>query len=327
MSAKRDMFELVLKSSFDINSFVNFTRELLIDERLIAPNKQNKVFSNFTGYIVNYTHIANYTGRDGKAVAVFAVELKSGEYVERARSIQRNFVKKLIENGSCDGALVAFYTSDSRKWRLSFIRIDYDFANGKVDTKLTPVKRYSYLVGEDEPCHTAMTRLFPIFVDETTNPSLDEIEDAFSVEKVTKEFFDQYKEKYHEVREWLEKSDNFMSEAERCDFTSEQFAKKLMGQIAFLYFVQKKGWLGVQAFPKTLSEKEYNKALFAKGNISKKIIPVVYKKIQDTTYKLYVPGLNTLKDDEERLVARCLRGYHGVLEKKIYACIIYRMRK
>lgn len=38
-----------------------------------------------------------------------------------------------------------------------------------------------------------------------------------------------------------------MNEAAYRNFTSEQFAKKLMGQIVFLYFIQKKGWLGVEA--------------------------------------------------------------------------------
>ena len=166
-----------------------------------------------------------------------------------------NFVKPLIEKGGCAGALVAFFTKDEPdKWRLSFIRMDYEFSMGKVKEKLTPAKRYSYLVGKGEPCHTAKQRLYPIFMDDNTNPGIDELEEAFSVEKVTNEFFNLYKEKYIQLKEYLESNEEFMNEAAYRNFTSEQFAKKLMGQIVFLYFIQKKGWLGVEAIPVTMTD-------------------------------------------------------------------------
>ena len=58
-------------------------------------------------------------------------------------------MKPLIEKGGCAGAIVAFFTLDrqyekewirgnepgtqmeSDKWRLSFIRLDYEFSKGK----------------------------------------------------------------------------------------------------------------------------------------------------------------------------------------------------
>ena len=79
-----------------------------------------------------------------------------------------------------------------------------------------------------EPCNTAKQRLFPIFQDDTNNPGIDDLEEAFSVEKVTNEFFQLYCEKYHELREYLESNEDFMQEAQIRNFTSEQFAKKLI---------------------------------------------------------------------------------------------------
>ena len=86
---------------------------------------------------------------------------------------------------------------------------------------------------------------------------LDELEEIFSVEKVTDEFFKLYCEKFHQLREQLESNEHFKIEAQQHNFTAAQFAKKLLGQIVFLYFLQKKGWLGVKAWPDTLNEKEY----------------------------------------------------------------------
>lgn len=308
MTAKQEKFEQVLTQPFSMDTFVPFTRELLTDETMVAPNKYNKEYSNFSYHIAGYTHIANYYGSDRKKAAIFAVELKKGESVERARSMQRNFVKRLMINGSCDAALVAFYTSGEPKWRLSFIRMDYEFAKGKISTLFTPAKRYSYLVGEGEPSHTAKSRLFPIFQEEGGKPSIDEIEEAFSVEKVTREFFEQYSEKYHQVREWLEASPDFMAEAEYHKFTSEQFAKKLMGQIAFLYFVQKKGWLGVNALPRTLNEKEYKNAFFARGVKSRELLPLVFYKAGEDEYRLNAAALDSLSSEDEEILASCVKG-------------------
>lgn len=308
MTAKRDRFEQVLKNSFSIENFVAFTKELLTDEEIVAPYKYNEVRNNFSFYIAGYTHIANYTGKDRKKIAVFAIQLNKGEAVDRARSMQRNFAKRLIEDGGCDGALVAFYTTGEPKWRLSFVRMDYEFAKGKVITKLTPAKRYSYLVGEGEPCHTAMSRLFPIFENDETNPSIDELEEAFSVEKVTEEFFSQYCEKYHQVREWLEKSQDFMDAANYHNFTSEQYAKKLMGQIVFLYFVQKKGWLGVNSFPVSLTEREYKNALFLKGSKSKELVSAVLYKFKDNEYRFNTEAVSALSNNDEEFLASCIKG-------------------
>ena len=303
MSRKQEIFEKVLKNKYVHDEFVGFTREFLNDIQLVAPNTYNKEYSNFSFYVAGYYHIGNYITDDGDVIAVLSVNLNRGETVERARSMQRNFVKTLIER------IVAFYTAEEpEKWRLSFIRMDYEFSKGKVDQKLTPAKRYSYLVGEKEPCTTALQRLFPIFDEDNERPSLDEIEDAFSVEKVTKDFFDKYVEKYHDLREYLEGNEDFVIEAKTRGFTSEQFAKKLLGQIVFLYFIQKKGWLGVNAIPVVLTEKEYNNAFYAKGAKSREIVPQVYQKVEEDKYKINVAALQAISDEDEAILATCVKG-------------------
>ena len=183
---KRKIFEETLTSKFDSNQYVLFLRELLHDVQLIAPGVKKNPYNTFSAAIDHYCHIGQYTGRDGNRVALFSVCLKKEENIQNARSMQRNFVKTLL--GNCAGALVAFYTeNEPEKWRLSLVRMDYEFSKGKISEKLTPAKRYSYLVGQGEPCHTAMDRLYPIFMDDELRPTLDELEEAFSVEAVTKE--------------------------------------------------------------------------------------------------------------------------------------------
>ena len=104
------------------------------------------------------------------------MNLQKNKSVERSRSVQRNFVKSWIENEiAVDGAIVAFY-SDAlpEKWRLSFVRLDHEFVAGKGgQIKITPAKRYSYLIGENEPCATAYQQLFPLFENDSADITLD----------------------------------------------------------------------------------------------------------------------------------------------------------
>lgn len=314
-SAVIQKIETILHSSYDIKNYVDLVREIFPDVRIVAPEKFNKEFSNFSSHIDGSVHVGTYQTTDKKKIIIMSVQLKKAGYVETARSTQRSFAKKLIENGNADAAFIAFYTEGEPKWRLSLVRLDYEMKieNGRLKAaeNITPAKRYSYFVGKDEPCHTAISQFERFITDSIANPehpTLDDLENAFSVEKVTDEFFRLYCEKFHQLREQLEANEDFCIEAEQHNFTSAQFAKKLMGQIVFLYFLQKKGWLGVSAWPSTLTEKEYKNAFFARGAKSRELIPVVYRPVGDGTYHISSAGLNSISDEDEAILANCVKG-------------------
>ena len=298
MGRKQEIFESVLTSAYDHNRFVDFSREIITGLNLKRYDIENKPYNTFSNFIARYFQIGDFIDPEDNTVGIFSVELKRGESVERARTAQRTFVKRLLENGSYSAALVAFYSLDTDKWRFSFVRMDYEFAKGKIKESLTPARRYSYLVGKGEPCHTAMDRLLPIFMDDSKNPTIDEIEESFSVEKVTKDFFEAYKEKYLQLADYLNNNEDFVRESNVKHFTTEQFTKKLLSQIVFLYFIQKKGWLGVSAIPKTLTEREYKNAFFSHGSMSRELVGKVY--YQDgEVFRRNAAVLKSLSDEEE----------------------------
>lgn len=315
MNAVVKKIEIILKSSYDTKNYVDLIREIFPKVSMVSPDKFRKEFTNFSSHIEGSIHVGNYKTPDKKNIIIMAVQLKNAGYVENSRSTQRSYAKKLIENANADAAFIAFYTEGEPKWRLSFVRLDYEMKieNGRLKTteNLTPAKRYSYLVGENEPCHTAISRFERFIIDsmaDPKHPTLDDLENAFSVEKVTDEFFKLYCEKFHQLREKLEENEDFRIEAEQHNFTSAQFAKKLMGQIVFLYFLQKKGWLGVGAWPNTLTEKEYKNAYYARGAKSRELIPMVYRPVGDDTYRISSAGLNSISDEDEAVLAMCVKG-------------------
>jgi hypothetical protein len=131
---------------------------------------------------------------------VLVVHLTESFKLERTRTALRDFVAHKLKRDESykEAGLVAFVAPDSQSWRFSYVRMEYetkrDPRTGKIkpEERLTPARRYSYLVGADEECHTAQTRSLALLKNTTDRPTLVQIEEAFSVESVTREFFGEY---------------------------------------------------------------------------------------------------------------------------------------
>ena len=249
---------------FSNDRFSRFIKELFNDFKI--TQRERHAWSEYKSHIDKYQFLGSYTDNSKKTIDVLAVKLKSTSSIDRARTKQRNFVAKYLSNNNKDAALVAFYGDDKQDWRFSFVKLDYHLErneSGKVKPveDLTPAKRYSYLVGVNEPNHTCQGQFLNFLIEEDTNPSIAEIEDAFSIDNVTKEFFSEYKELFSKFKESLdeiiEKHPNVKEEFDKKSISTVDFSKKLLGQIVFIYFLQKKGWLGVGKDKETGKFKEW----------------------------------------------------------------------
>lgn len=249
----RELIEKLFTTSFNRDSYRHFLRNLLNNyEPRDRHYTGNYIPDAFKQHINQYWRIGKYVDPEGKELDLLVVEVKSLTKLERARSALRNFAISRLKQFEKEHSLIAFYAHDDNgaDWRFSFVKIDheaYKDDKGKVKLKqeLTPAKRYSYLVGVHENSHTASRQLLPILEMDYADPRIDEIERAFSIETVTSEFFDQYKTLFQNLAEHLKKQPWFKRDNEGESVQAvTRFAKKLLGQIVFLYFLQKKGWLG-----------------------------------------------------------------------------------
>lgn len=242
------LLDETFKFEFNSLKFSNFLNELF--NGFYPQPKSMGVYKEYGQQIVSMNKLGNY--RHGKkSMEIMVVRLRKGTSLDKARTMQRNVIAKWLKNGNINSALVAFTSEDSHDWRLSFVKMDYNFGEGnKVLEELTPAKRYSFLVGPNEPNYTCKSQFIDLIKTEIQKPSIDEIEKAFSIEKVTKEFFEKYKNLYHSLKENLDnlikKDNNLKEEFENKQISTIDFSKKLLGQIVFLYFLQKKGWLGIK---------------------------------------------------------------------------------
>lgn len=253
-----ELIQSTFPLAFDRARFGTFIINVLnrLDEGKAQQWSTQYVKDAFKAHVHRYERLGTYTSPDSETVDVLIVYLTEGSKLERARTAIRNFVADhLKKRDEKDAALVAFVSPTEKQWRFSYVKMEYatvEKESGKVgvEARLTPARRYSYLVGEGESCHTAQTRFLPLLQDTSTDPSLGDIEDAFSVEAVTKEFFARYAALFGDINAALEKlvsKDKMLRDEFKAKHVNTvDFAKKLMGQIVFLYFLQKKGWLGVR---------------------------------------------------------------------------------
>lgn len=162
---------------------------------------------------------------DSYRIGLFYYQIRHGN-VARKRVGLRNLVKSLVNPnlGDFDAALVVFDSSEL--WRLSFV-CDIKGEN-------TAAKRYTYVFGETDNYYNTPVGRFDAL--QRNGISFENIKDAFSVERLNKEFFDGYKKQYNKFLATL-------SDGKK----NRDYVKKLLGRIVFLHFLQKKGWMGVPA--------------------------------------------------------------------------------
>ena len=249
----KDTFE----QAFNKGQFTGFVKNLLnrIDEDTFSYQGPY-IRESYREYIQSLERIGKFS--DGKNdIDVLIVTLKKDSSLDRARTMQRNFVAQYL-NGSRggklkDAALVAYVPPNKQDWRFSLVTMNYSFEKSdgtiKIKKDFTPARRWSFLVGENEGSHTAQSRLVNILADDEHSPTLADLEKAFDIETVTNEFFLKYRELFLRTKDALDKAIK-QNPGVQADFEAKgvdtvNFAKKLLGQIVFLYFLQKKGWFGV----------------------------------------------------------------------------------
>ncbi|MFN3406584.1 MAG: class I SAM-dependent DNA methyltransferase, partial [Caldimicrobium sp.] len=246
--AKRLIIE-TFENPFDKSRYIEFISNLLktYDRTKTFTYQGNYIPDAFEKYISSLERIGQYTC-DDKEIDLLIVYLKKETSLERARTMQRNFIAWYL-NGSRggkqkDAALVAFVAPNLENWRFSLVKMEYKFEeslSGRIEVReeFTPARRWSFLVGKNEKSHTAQSRFLPILENDEWHPSLEDLEEAFNVEVVTEEFFKKYRDLFIRTKLELDKivqrDARVKKEFELKNINTVDFAKKLLGQIVFLY--------------------------------------------------------------------------------------------
>ena len=265
-------------NEFEMEKFYSFLKELLPDFNI--GERKIPLRNEYKDYVESATYCGYYRGNSNNPtqfLGVYVIKLKKSDSVNRSRTMQRNLIARYLNDTNRIGALTVFY-DESLEWRLSFVKREQQLArdqNNNISTQtiLSSAKRHSFLVGSEKN-HTCKSRFLDL-MEQNITPSLQDIEEIFNVETVTDAFFEEYKDLYLKLKKDLDKivkkskntDKKIYNDFKENNIETSDFAKKLMGQITFIYFLQKKGWLGVKEgqewgegskdFFKELYNKEY----------------------------------------------------------------------
>lgn len=223
----------ILSAKFDFNIWKDLLEKIFPKVEIFTS-----VVKITDSHVKDGGHVGNIRLDDGRSLAIFRFEVADNVQISRNRKSLRDIAAKYVDQDLIHGALVFYYSQGQDDYRLTFIaKQTYFNESGELVKKETAPKRYTFLLGKNEPCTTAASRLKEL-ADKRTYGSiyLTDVTDAFSVERLNKEFFNGYKAQYKKFVDTLSDTKQH-----------RDYVKKLLGRLVFLQFLQKKGWMGVPA--------------------------------------------------------------------------------
>ncbi|MCX6969105.1 MAG: Eco57I restriction-modification methylase domain-containing protein [Verrucomicrobia bacterium] len=177
---------------------------------------------------------------DGKSIGLFLIEAKPGVDLARNRVGLRQLAARWIDQVELHAALAFSYQPDAGFYRLTFAARESVFTPDlQLATRETATRRFTYVLGEGERRRTAAQRL-SILADRRPELTLADVIDAFSVEKLNREFFADFCRARASLTEEIHTRGKLQEDHARSE------AQTILNRLLFLSFLQRKGWLNRQ---------------------------------------------------------------------------------
>ena len=240
-----DSLRNLFQSSFNLAQWYGFLQHFFNATELKSTPERIIENTSDEGY-----YLGNIDTTDSYRIGLFHYNIRQGSVANKRVGL-RNLVKSFINPtwGEFDAALVVFDSGDH--WRLSFIC--------DIKGETTSPKRYTYVFGSDDLLYRTPIERFNFL--KKKGISFENLKTAFSVEALSDEFFDKYREQYADFiqyitgkrfvkvgSKWEEKvlgepNAALMQAFGHNEKKIRDYVKKMMGRITFLHFLQRKGWM------------------------------------------------------------------------------------
>lgn len=235
-----DLLEKILKSEYSRENFILLSNHIFKNFNKKEFNLSGVLSDEERAKVESFTRLGT-AKVNGKALHVIEVELKSD--VESSPVFQRKIVGKFLKTDFSDIALVAYYTKGDTLWKIAIVTVSYK-EKDKVK-EISETRRFYYIVGNNE-VHTPLENLSKLIDRDNT---IDDILDAFSIEKVTKEFYEEVAKLFYcfvddsvECKGHIEKHGKLVKLPTVEDERKKRiFAIKLLSRLIFSWFLKKKG--------------------------------------------------------------------------------------
>ena len=257
--------------------------------------------------IKKFRQIGSVRLNDGKNLALFELLLADTVNLHRNRVELNNEISKYIDQEQIHGVLSVFEQgADDYRFTFSARSTEFDEEESDFVQKKTDTKRYTYVLGKNESCKTPADRFYKLS-ENKSEVDINAIQNAFSVEQLSKEFFDKYKKQFEKFWKYIDSKEEyknvFINGQGEQEVKIRNFTKKLLGRIVFLHFLQKKGWMGC------LENESW-------GSGDKKFMQTLFKdftnKDQFHSQCLVELFYNTLNTKRDNFLFKC-EGLEGIL--------------
>lgn len=239
-----------LIQNFSIKSVADFFKNKISS---FSPNSEN------LDYILKDADFAHFSDlqkigevefNNSDELIVFTCKFQGVLSERSSKKRQFEIAKKILKEDFKDGAIFIFY-DDNDCFRFSFIRKNY----GNKDQKFTNWKRYTYFV---DPARTNKT--FKNRINGCNFSSLEDIQEAFSVEKLNKKFYEEIATAFYSLiggKVSINKKEVSFDAKLQLPSTPvenrkvyQEFAVRLIGRTIFCWFLKnKKSDSGVPLIP------------------------------------------------------------------------------
>lgn len=178
---------------------------------------------------------------EGGKLLLFDIAVNDKVVLEKNRVALNSVLAKRLEVGDNDAAIGVFHSRNSDSYRFTFVRKSVHFNDeGEMVNEKTNAKRYTYILGPGRHCRTAQQRFERLHG--LPKVTLADVEEAFSVEALTKQF-------YHELFDWYQwAASNEMSvfypnleDANDPKQALQEHLIRLITRLIFVWFIKQKG--------------------------------------------------------------------------------------
>ena len=248
---------------------------------------------------------------------IFDVTVSDRVMMEHNRVNIQRLIRAVMDQFSC--AFMLFHYEDDTRWDWRFT---YCRKSGNKEES-TDSKRYTFLLGPGQSCRTATDNFIALY-DKRNSLEIKDIENAFNVEALSKEFFGKYKAQYEAFVNYMVDPTNGMRQhfidtgfdhtgmaadkiRDREEKPIRDYVKKLLGRIVFLHFLQKKGWLGVPASKEWgEGDRDFMLNIFKNANERQK-----ENFLDDILEDLFTEGLDRNRSDQGDLYDTKVEGFRN----------------
>jgi len=232
----RDQIQAVLRKEYDRQPWLQVLREILPGTDVFASPQAVSVSVPDAPQAVQ---LARVRLGDRKQLAVLEIKVSDRIDLLRNRVGLRNLVTRFIDQAEYHGVLAVFLAPQS-DFRFTFAARMAEFDDeGNLVRHETAPRRYTYVLGPNESCRTAAERFLHLS-EKGLSASMQDVIEAFSVEKLNKEFFTDFSAAFERVKTEIEKRNKWKEKV------AKEESQTLLNRLLFLYFVQRKGWLNRQ---------------------------------------------------------------------------------